>query len=155
MRKIILAGVLMIILAGCAEDRPDAAFGKIVKERKSEKEIVLVVQMKSLVMDDQEKELLARVVHAEAGNQDIIGKRLVVDCVLNRIDDPGYPNTISGVCLQSGQFVLSDTYTAEEITIVEHELWDRLDEEVKYFRTNHYHGFGTPCYQHGDHYFSK
>ncbi len=102
-----------------------------------------------------EEELLAKVVHAEAGNQDMTGKRLVVDCVLNRIDSDEYPNHVFGVVLQEGQFVRSETYTDDDMEAVQKELKERLDYDIIFFRTNHYHDFGTPTYQHGDHFFSK
>lgn len=105
-------------------------------------------------LNDSEKIALAKVVHAEANNQDMIGKRLVVDCVLNRVDDEAYPKHVLEVVSQKGQFVRSDTYTEEDMKAVEKEMEERLDYDVMYFRTGHYHGFGTALYQHGDHFFS-
>ena len=49
-------------------------------------------------------ELLAAVVEAEAGNQDLTGKRLVVDVVLNRVDSPLFPDNIVDVLEQELQF---------------------------------------------------
>lgn len=51
-----------------------------------------------------EMELLAQLVEAEAGNQEFEGKCLVVDVVLNRVESPDFPNTISEVIFQEGQF---------------------------------------------------
>lgn len=51
-----------------------------------------------------ELELLAQLVEAEAGNQDFEGKCMVVDVVLNRVESPDFPNTISEVIFQDGQF---------------------------------------------------
>lgn len=42
-------------------------------------------------------ELVAQLVQAEAGNQDLTGKRLVADVVYNRVRDPRFPNTVEGV----------------------------------------------------------
>ena len=39
-------------------------------------------------------ELLAVCVEAEAGNQDLTGKRMVVDVILNRVDAPEWPDTL-------------------------------------------------------------
>ena len=78
----------------------------------------------------------------------------MVDCVLNRVDCEEYPNHVWGVVLQEGQFVRSNTYTDDDMKAVEKEMEERMDYDVMYFRTNHYHGFGTALYQHGDHYFS-
>ena len=51
-----------------------------------------------------ELELLAQLVEAEAGNQEFEGKCLVVDVILNRVESPDFPNTISEVIFQEGQF---------------------------------------------------
>ena len=48
--------------------------------------------------------LLACTVWAEAGNQDLHGKELVVDVVLNRLDNPNYPDTIKEVIFDKYQF---------------------------------------------------
>ena len=51
-----------------------------------------------------EMELLAQLVEAEAGNQPFEGKCLIVDVVINRVESPDFPNTISEVIFQEGQF---------------------------------------------------
>ena len=51
-----------------------------------------------------ELEVLAQLVEAEAGNQPFEGKCLVADVVLNRVESPLFPNTISEVVFQEGQF---------------------------------------------------
>lgn len=107
--------------------------------------------------------LLACVVWAEAGNQDLYGKELVVDVILNRMDNPNYPNTIREVIFDDYQFstvkdggldkayynVTQDCYTA-----VSNELSGRNDSEALFFCAGGY-GCGTPMYKYGDHYFSK
>lgn len=49
-------------------------------------------------------ELIAQLVEAEAGNQDIAGKCLVVDVILNRVESPNFPDTVEEVIFQDGQF---------------------------------------------------
>lgn len=51
-----------------------------------------------------EKDLLARLVRAEAESEPYSGKVAVAKVVLNRVHDPEFPNTISGVINQGGQF---------------------------------------------------
>ena len=51
-----------------------------------------------------ELELLAQLVHAEAGNQPMEGKYLVAEVVLNRVESDEFPDTISEVIFQDGQF---------------------------------------------------
>lgn len=49
-------------------------------------------------------ELLAVCVEAEAGNQGLDGKRMVVDVILNRVDAPGWPDTVEEVITQPYAF---------------------------------------------------
>lgn len=150
---------LMFILVDCRSKSAE-----IVDEKIENDKLVVVVEKPKIVYVEKEDEtklseddaiLIAKIVHAEASNQDIIGKRLVVDVVLNRVDNDKYPNNVFGVGLQEGQFVVSYTYTDEDLEAVKAELRERLDHNIIYFRTKRYHDFGTPCYQHGAHYFSK
>lgn len=110
-----------------------------------------------------ELELLALVVEAEAGNQDLTGKRLVVDVVLNRVDSPLFPDTITEVLEQSGQFstmsngavedagwhMQEDDYTAVMMEVT----GGRLDYDIYYFTAGEYNASCSPAYIHGDHYF--
>jgi N-acetylmuramoyl-L-alanine amidase len=110
-----------------------------------------------------ELELLAQVVEAEAGNQDMIGKRLVVDVVLNRVDSPLFPDTITEVLEQPGQFstmwngavedagyhMQQDDYDA----VMMEATGKRLDYDIYYFTAGEYNASCTPAYIHGDHYF--
>lgn len=61
-----------------------------------------------------ELELLAQLVEAEAGNQEFEGKCMVVDVVLNRVESPDFPNTISEVIFQDGQFSVIKNGAFEE-----------------------------------------
>ena len=109
-------------------------------------------------------ELLARCVEAEAGNQDMFGKRLVIDVILNRVaDDSGeWPDTITGVITQPYQFSSYWNGYMEEVEISE-ETWEAISLEMKditcpdiyYFTSEGFHTYGTPWEQIGDHYFSK
>ena len=110
-----------------------------------------------------ELELLAAVVEAEAGNQDMIGKRLVVDVVLNRVDSPLFPDTITEVLEQPGQFTTmwngavedagwhmqEDDYTAVMMEVT----GKRLDYDIYFFTAGEYNASCKPAYIHGDHYF--
>lgn len=110
-----------------------------------------------------ELELLAAVVEAEAGNQDMTGKRLVVDVVLNRVDSPLFPDTITEVLEQPGQFstmwngAVEDAgyhMQEEDYTAVMMEVTGmRLDYDIYYFTAGEYNDSCKPAYIHGDHYF--
>ena len=47
---------------------------------------------------------LARIIHAESGNQSLEGKIAVGNVVMNRVNDPLFPNTLYDVLFQKNQF---------------------------------------------------
>lgn len=109
-------------------------------------------------LSQEDKELLVKTVHAEAGNQDIEGRRLVCAVILNRVESDVFPNTVEGVLSQERQFSTYKILGKTEPDIydamaVQMELNERSNSEVMYFRTSRY-GTGEPLFKHGDHYFS-
>ena len=108
-----------------------------------------------------EKLLLAACVYAEANTEDLTGKRYVVDVILNRLDSAKFPNTISEVIYEKGQFwtqgMPSDYSKIPEdcFEAIELELESQLSTEALYFRAGRYHNFGTALFRHGNHYYSK
>ncbi len=107
-------------------------------------------------------DLLAAIVYAEAGDQDFTGQRLVADVVLNRVRSAAWPNTISGVIYQPGQFspvtdggldrawgnVTQSCYDAASLALA----GDHVNTEVIYF-SMYGCANGTFVFQHGCHYF--
>ena len=137
----------------------EAAFE--VQIMKAEPEIELEVETMTEGFDKQ-IDLLARCVEAEAGNQSLLGKRLVCDVILNRVSSEAFPDGIEAVINQPGQFgVVSNgaidkaVPSEETIQAVMTELNERIDDGVLYFQTGGYSKFGTPFDKVGDHYFSK
>lgn len=112
-----------------------------------------------------ELELLANLVEAESGNQDLKGKRLVADVVLNRVESDRFPNTITEVIYQDYQFstvldgaleraswnISDESFEAVRLEALECE--ERLDEEVLFFTYGDYNPHCVPGYQYGSHYF--
>lgn len=99
-------------------------------------------------------ELIAMVVHAEAGNQSMLGKTAVAAVVLNRCD---YWNlTVETVVYADNQFAIADSYTKEDMRAVEIAMNNRdlFPQNLLYFRAGHFHKFGVEWEQIGDHYFS-
>ncbi len=47
-----------------------------------------------------EYEVLCRIVQAEAGGEDMLGKQMVADVIINRVASHKFPNSISGVVFQ-------------------------------------------------------
>ena len=111
-----------------------------------------------------EMEMVAQLVQAEAGNQDLRGKQLVADVVYNRVEDPRFPNTVEEVIFQMGQFAVTqngefmkagwemdrDSFKASE---TEYYRRNRQDQNVLYFNTDPENG--TMAYQCGAHWFSR
>lgn len=105
-------------------------------------------------------DLIALCTEAEAGNQDLEGKRLVVDVILNRVDDPDFPNTVREVITQRHQFetwsngsinrVKPSESTIEAVNL---ELESRLNYEILYFTAGGYGKYGTHWRKVGNHYF--
>lgn len=109
---------------------------------------------KAPIMSDTD--IIAMVVMAEAGNQDMLGKVAVATVVLNRADYFG--TTVESVVKEPNQFsfpyygtVSEDCYRAVEIA---QENRDLFPATMMYFRNTKYHSFGTPYENIGDHYFS-
>lgn len=108
-------------------------------------------------------DLLAICVEAEAGNQDLMGKRLVVDVVLNRVDSDRFPDDITSVITQPWQFSswedgrMDKVWSPSEETYqaVRMELESRTDSEVLFFTEGRYNEYCIPMYIHGDHYFGR
>ncbi len=48
--------------------------------------------------------LIARAVYGEARGEEYLGKVAVAAVILNRVDDPSFPNSVSGVVYQPGAF---------------------------------------------------
>ncbi len=105
-------------------------------------------------------EILACCVEAEAGNQDLLGKRLVADVILNRVDSPRFPNTIEDVVSQKYHFTTFWDGTMARIVpsdetfeAVQMELEQRTDSQILFFTAGNYNTYCEPAYKHGDHYF--
>lgn len=106
-------------------------------------------------------DLIAACVEAEAGNQDLTGKRLVADVILNRVDSEDFPDTIEGVISQPRHFA---TYwngaidraepSEETYKAVRMEMKKRSYPGLLYFDSGDFLPYGTPWRKVGDHYFS-
>ena len=121
--------------------------------------ILLAVKVMAVPVSDEDVELIARTVQAEAGNQDFTGKRMVAAVILNRVESKTFPDDVEGVLSQEHQFA---TYrylnkvsaTDEDILAVQMEIISRSDAEIMFFRTGRF-GTGSAVAKVGDHYFSK
>ena len=111
--------------------------------------------------DFDELDLLYRTVQAEGYTLGYEGMRLITDAILNLAEKQGV--SVTDCILNPGQFTVVSTGAIwkqpiyqETIDAVLTELkGPRVDYSIKYFRTGHFHGFGTPCFRYGNVYFSS
>ena len=108
----------------------------------------------------------SQLVEAEAGNQSLLGKRLVADVLFNRIESGKFPNDMHEVIFQKGQFSVTRNGTYEKAAwnmtesdfdaiAMEADPETRLNKEVLYFNCGDYVEGTIPLFKEGDHYFSK
>ena len=106
-----------------------------------------------------DKTFFALAVQAEGYTLGYEGMRYIASAMLNLARDRGC--SVDAV-LKSGAYTVVNNGTVwrqsllpESMAAVEDELADQIDTEIKYFRTNYYHSFGTPSFHYGNVYFSK
>lgn len=76
----------------------------------------------------KEAEYIAKVLYGTAKNNSERDQRTVVWCILNRVDNSAYPNTVQGVCEQASQWmgysadnpILNELY---QIALTELQTW--------------------------------
>ena len=112
-----------------------------------------------MLIGEEERDMLAALVQHEAGNQDAYGKRLVVAVVFNRLNDPAFPDTITEVIYQKGQFLtaaeLSKVVPTDQCyEAVDMECMQRSDTTIRFFN-NSPDVYGSFAYKYGDHYFGR
>jgi len=110
----------------------------------------------------EEINLLESVAYLEAGNQGLLGMRLVVDVILNRVESAKFPNNIKDVIFQPGQFSTARKIDENANTLISENVrkavsleisGKRVDENSLYFARHPITKKGL--YQVGDHYFSR
>lgn len=168
---IVTNAVIFTGVFGCMTSTPDTQDAVPVFAEVHKVETVTVEPMNlpepipepELPATEAEIDLLALVTMAEAEGESELGKRLVIDTILNRVDSPRFAgNTINSVVYAKNQFEamwngrVDRCYVRDDIRkLVIEELQNRTNTEVVYFRTGHYSPYGTPLFKEGNHYFSK
>ena len=144
-----------------AEEAQRAYEKKLEEERKAGEEAARIAAEKAAAeaAAQADRELLASLIFCEAGNQPYEGQVAVGAVVMNRVKSGAYPNTISEVIYQSGQFTPAMTgwldsvranagYTASAMQAAEEALAGSSPVgDCLYFSTG---GWGMRI---GDHYF--
>lgn len=121
--------------------------------------LLLAVKAIAAPVSEEDAELLAKTVEAEAGNQSIEGKRLVCAVILNRVDHEAFPDSVEKVLSQPNQFTTFKKLGYTDITwqdqlAVQMELERRSNTEVLFFNCGGYIPNTTKLYKIEDHYFS-
>jgi N-acetylmuramoyl-L-alanine amidase len=102
-------------------------------------------EVPAVSMSNEEKDLFARLVEAEAKGESYEGKVAVATVVLNRVDSPQFPNTVTEVInqvvgnsyafspVQNGE--INNTASDESIRAVDEALMrkDRLNESIFFY----------------------
>ena len=107
--------------------------------------------------EEEENELIARVVYSESNNQEMIGKVAVASVILNRAESRNM--SVSAVIYEANQFADPwegplNTECTEAVRIARAER-DLFPRNMIYFRAGDYHKkYGKPYMQIGGHYFS-
>ena len=115
-------------------------------------------------LDQDDLDLLAALVMAEAESQDFMGKRLVARVVFNRVEDSEFPDDIESVVFEPRAFTPTEDGRLEEVSgkvtndcyeAVQAEFDVCSDPNIKYFCSGGFSQYGEPLYRYQDHYFSK
>lgn len=159
-RKIFLAGALLVSTILTGFDSKASVIGEQSRYISCSK--VIYAEPYKPEYSKEDIELLALVTMAEAEGESEEGKRLVIDTVLNRVDHGRFPDTISDVIYQKGQFSSmwngrsNRCYVSDDICkLVEEELESRTNTDVIFFHAGRYSDYGSPLFQVGNHYFSS
>lgn len=131
----------------------------VTNNHENKRHSIETIEIKPL-LTQEEIELIALVTMAEARGESELGQRLVIDVILNRVDR-GFGDTVHDVIYKPNQFTsvwdgqVDKCRVTEDVRkMVVEELHNRTNTDVLYFRTKHFHKFGTPLFQEGAHYFS-
>lgn len=113
-------------------------------------------------ISDSDIELIALITMGEAEGETELGKRLVIDTILNRMDNPAFPDTVYDViyypsafsCVWDGR-IERCSVTPEMIELVKEELLERTNNDCVFFMAGDYSEYGIPMFQECNHYFSS
>lgn len=88
-------------------------------------------ELDSIELSYSDAQLLLQIAAAEAEGEGPDGQRMIMSCVLNRVESPDFPNTIEGVIYQPHQF-----YTAgmseKKVNVDSHLALADLEAGLKY-----------------------
>lgn len=88
----------------------------------------VLVNEDAVLLDEESREILCRIVEAESGTEDVEGRMLVANVVLNRVESGRFPNTVKDVVFQKCQFspVASGRYFRVNVSDQTREAVERV-----------------------------
>lgn len=120
----LMLGVILLGLFHMAND--DTKITKQVTE-KQEKTV------KKYKLTNNEKKMLACLVYCEAGSEPYKGKKAVVNVVMNRVKSKNFPNTVTKVIKQKGQFgPYSSGKLSKEMRNYEKGMYNKKSDKCRY-----------------------
>ena len=146
--------------------------GEVLEESVSLKESDILDDFDEIIVSTQDKEieeqepefkltedeakLIAQVTWNESGNQSELGKRLVIDTVLNRVEHSKFPDSVSSVIHQPNQYSDYSSKVHDDILeLVYDEASERTNTEVIFFQCKSHSSYGEPLLVEGAHYFNS
>lgn len=123
---------------------------------------ILTAEGDRAFVSDKDIELMERIVAAEARGESCEAQEGVATVILNRWQDGSFGDTLTDVMNASGQFaapyqgeISISVHLAVKNAIVYYNTYCQdLPTQILYFRSDHYHTFGTPYISMGNLYFS-
>lgn len=96
----------------------------------------------TLTISQEDKELMAKVIYLEARGECFEGQQAVAEVILNRVMSSKFPNTVTDVVYQSGQFSVTPLISQTTATDTQYNAIDAalngtsvLPEDVLFFST--------------------
>lgn len=102
------------------------------KERKKKEKLEKIKKACGVAVTKSEKAVLCRIVEAESGNQDLKGRILVANVILNRVKSKRFPDTISEVVFQysHGMYQFSPIYDGRYYSVTISETTKKAVEKA-------------------------
>ena len=130
---------------------------KEIKELQ-ERNRALEEELKTKIVYFEEEEILAKLLWCEARNQSWEGQVYTCSAILNyceRNNTSIWDAAHNINAFEPVPFVDDAKPTAMQYEVIYYVLNGGRIPDICWFRTGHYHNFGTPVAKVGDHYFSK
>lgn len=130
---------------------------KEIKELQ-ERNRALEEELQTKIVYFEEEEILAKLLLCEAGNQSWEGQVYTCSAILNyceRNNTSIWDAAHNINAFEPAPYVDDAEPTAMQYEVIYYVLNGGRIPDICWFRTGHYHDFGTPVAKVGDHYFSK